>query len=101
MEPRFTKGDLKVIDVLDDSKQFSYPYPVDENNRDLFNRNSDEGRANAILMTKAHKLYEALDPCIELLQELPTLNGFAGLAVLEYAKDVRDETRGEILPEAA
>ncbi len=45
-----------------------------------------ELEANGHLFAAAPKLYEALEACIELLQELPTINGFGGLAVLSMPK---------------
>ena len=44
-----------------------------------------------VLMTDKDKLKVALQACVELMEQLPTLNGMsglAGLAVLENAKDV-------------
>ena len=100
MEAKFTKGDLKVIDILHDSGKFSHPYPVDENNRDLFNREVVEGRANAVLMTKAHKLYLALDLVLKDAVNHTTLDHIGQLAV-KYAFDILAQARGETLPKAA
>lgn len=43
---------------------------------------------SAGLATENEKLREALAACVELMRDLPTLNGFHGLSVLEHAATV-------------
>jgi len=43
---------------------------------------------NAALFAVSRKMLEALKHCVNIMEEVPTLNGFAGLAVLENAKEV-------------
>ena len=53
----------------------------------------EEDLANGHLIAASPDLLEALESCVELLSGLPTLNGWAGLATLENAKDVVDKTK--------
>jgi hypothetical protein len=99
MEAKFTKCDLQVNDILDDSGKFSYPYPVDENCRDLFNQGPEEGRANAVLMTKAHKLYAALELVLKDAVNHSALDHIGQLAV-NYAIDILSQARSESIPAA-
>ncbi len=39
-------------------------------------------------------LRKALEACVEVMEKLPTLDGIAGLAVLENARDVLKRTAG-------
>ncbi len=52
----------------------------------------EQSRMNRADSDKA-VLREALQACVDLMVELPTLNGFVGLAVLENAKDVLERTK--------
>jgi len=52
-------------------------------------------KQNATLFAASLKMLEALKHCVNIMEEVSTLNGFAGLAVLENAREVIKTATGD------